>query len=299
MELRTWGWNAALGLSAWALAACQQPIDEGGLDHAASAAAAPVADPLEAAGAPPACAPEAIEPAPPPREPAIDAPTAAPSAKWCPDGQYIAVARGRAVDVVAVKSGEVRRIGPLAHDVDEFAFSPRGDRLALATHDGGVAVWRVSDLAPIAELRGPGERDPASCLRFTRDGRRLASCDGTVWDVDSGRTAAQVPITGAYELAWSEDGRYLISGGMAAQLWDVASGRELVNDGLSCFGSHPSPDGLWVAAAHSGHELYAGPLGGARFGPMETARGCAEHLFPSFSDDSRTLLVVGGARYRA
>jgi WD40 repeat protein len=66
------------------------------------------------------------------------------------------------------------------------AFSPDGQTLATASHDGSIILWDVASRKPLGEpLRG--HKNEVMGLAYSRDGYTLATgdMDGTimVWDV--------------------------------------------------------------------------------------------------------------------
>jgi WD40 repeat protein len=129
-------------------------------------------------------------------------------------------------------------------------FSPDGRWLALAATNGypfddakpatsSLSLW---DATRPDEVRGlNGHAGQLCCVRFSRDGRLLASTEGgmvvNLWDVASGRiikTLKQGMIRskiygGAFRsgLVFSPDGRYLATRSWPVTLWDISTGKEV------------------------------------------------------------------------
>jgi WD40 repeat protein len=129
-------------------------------------------------------------------------------------------------------------------------FSPDGRWLALAATNGhpldnakpatnSLSLW---DSTRPDEVRGlNGHAGQLCCVRFSRDGRLLASTEGgmvvNLWDVASGRiikTLKQGLIRskiygGAFRsaLAFSPDGRFLATRSWPVTLWDISTGKEV------------------------------------------------------------------------
>lgn len=118
---------------------------------------------------------------------------------------------------------------------------------------------------------GSNHAAPISCVAFSPDGTRLASCTadgwgnpGTIilWDVATGRRLATLSGHSFYVLcvAFSPDGTLLASGSgdNTMKLWDTTTGRELLT-----FHGHTkpvrsvaySPDGRWIASAAEDHTV--------------------------------------------
>ena len=162
------------------------------------------------------------------------------------------------------------------YGASRFAFSPDGRLLATATLGGGaVKLWEVAtgrELRTFAGGATPAGNVPA--VAFSRDGRMLAvgAGDNTVrvWDVATGRelqtfSAAGNSLfsaAGVAHLAFSADGRALVSVSDAIRTWDMATGgltRALDLSPISGAGE--------LAASGLAFSGFAGPGGGLVLSP--------------------------------
>ncbi len=139
------------------------------------------------------------------------------------------------------------------------AFAPDGRTVAVGRSDGPAELW---DAATGKQVRATAkEHGNTWWLAFSPDGRALASGDqgggGVIrlWEVSTGALRARVGDgTGATSLAFSSDGRSLLTGGSSGDvvLWEVATGAERCR-----VGKHPglvagvalTPDGRTAASA--------------------------------------------------
>jgi WD40 repeat protein/predicted Ser/Thr protein kinase len=203
-----------------------------------------------------------------------------------PDSDLFAAGLGYAGGVIHLldaRSGESR--GQLMGHrgmVRGLAFTPDGQRLAVACADRTIRVWSVVDQAEPPSLRGhAGE---GRVLAFLPDGRTLASgCQETVaclWDLTATRSSishTNLTISYGYSsqttleatnlpresidqrtvrrfgLAFTPDGRHFITTDREGTLgvWETRSARCV--DPLPALGSNHwgvalSPDGRWLAA---------------------------------------------------
>jgi len=163
----------------------------------------------------------------------------------------------------------VHQFGAHTGAVVSVAFSPDGQLLATACHDGTAQVWEVSSARLLHTLAhgGPSVHGVA----FSPDGQLLATAghDGTakVWEVSSARLLHTLAHQSAYVIgvAFSPDGRLLATAGDAgtAKVWEVSSARllhTLAHGGPSVHGVAFSPDGqLLATAGHDGTARLWGP----------------------------------------
>jgi WD40 repeat protein len=168
------------------------------------------------------------------------------SLAFSPDGRLLAAGFGnpsnfgspqydQVVKVWDVGSAREVKTLPVRSSVPALAFSPDGQTLAAACHDGRLHRWAVATWRERPPLTGAGLQYQVA---FSPDGRTLAAgsvdlLTGEVhlWDVATGRTKAQLrghsdAITA---LVFSPDGKTLASGSRdrTVRLWDPTSGRAL------------------------------------------------------------------------
>jgi WD40 repeat protein len=133
---------------------------------------------------------------------------------WSPDGALLATAVGQRVQIWTAAGALVAESAPLPATVECVAWSPDGTRLAAGGHGGVTLMDREGDLI--------GDRiewvGVVLSVAWAPDGRRVAcgmqDCTAWVWDLEAMQAATMTGFARKIrELAWSPDGRWLITGG--------------------------------------------------------------------------------------
>ena len=112
------------------------------------------------------------------------------------------------------------------------AFSPDGKLVLTAGNDGTARLWKTADGTPAQD---PWKYDgvAAAAVAFSPDGR-LAAIAGRgrtvqLHEVATGKIVAAWPVadhqTWVWSLAFTPDGRRLLTGGKTSRLWSVPDGR--------------------------------------------------------------------------
>jgi len=162
---------------------------------------------------------------------------------WSPDGRFLA-AGSTVIDLWDTATWrKAKTLGGHAGEIRGLAFSPDGSRLATASIDTTVRLWRVDTGERTWTLRSEGValpahhgitgdpvRLPVLAVAFSPDGKRLVT-GGTdravrLWNVDSGAlletlTGHTMTVTG---VAFLEDGKRIASSSLdhTIRLWDLA-----------------------------------------------------------------------------
>ena len=155
------------------------------------------------------------------------------SARWSPDGQYIAAGSSvpPRLNLWNVETGE--RLGSFVghtQRVQAVAWSPDGSRLASATQFGPseLKIWDVRTGQVLRSLSG------SDSVAWSPDGQYVAASNGEavrIYDAASGDLVRTLPTPYSFvqAVAWSPDGQYVASGGYAPfdttiKVWDVTTG---------------------------------------------------------------------------
>jgi WD40 repeat protein/tRNA A-37 threonylcarbamoyl transferase component Bud32 len=112
-------------------------------------------------------------------------------------------------------------------------FSPDGQHILSGDWEGGLRLWDVESGIDLLKLQG--HTKAITGVAFSRDGKTAASGssdDNTIrlWDLKTGKEVRRIDnATGVNEMAFSPDGRRLLSSHMDGTLrwWDTDTGKEL------------------------------------------------------------------------
>jgi WD40 repeat protein len=227
---------------------------------------------------------------------------------FSPDGRYFATG-GRDDKVRVWDCERSRQVADLAAEsmVWSLSFSSDGTLLAAGTDSGLVSVWRTGNFKPAAELNN-GDRVLA--IGFDPDGQGLVttSFDGTIrlWSArdfhEVRRMLGQEQIV---SLAFSQDGKLIATGGKAAEVWELSTGKErsvMAPDNLSS-GIAFSPSGEYLATASDNKFLRIWRLSSGErallrnpdHDPSMSAPAVTEGWTMSFDKSGHCLVTGGGS----
>jgi WD40 repeat protein len=176
------------------------------------------------------------------------------------DGNRLAIGSGTGpIKVWNLVTDQVMILRGLGSSVDAVAFSPDGQHLA------GMADWKLCVWDPRTGRRlysvFASDRTDTSFtggrVTFSPDGKWLISAMGnkavTLRDAATGKAILTLEgnTAGVDYVAFSPDGKRLVTGGGPVRLWDVASGQEVLT---LKYGGFPvfSPDGKRLAITSGG-----------------------------------------------
>jgi WD40 repeat protein len=194
-----------------------------------------------------------------------------PSWAWSPDGAYLATADGAGLRIWDVLGrGKNNRTVDTGREYlrgRTLAWSPDSQQLAAVVVQKEAVVVKVWEAATGKEtfahdLGDKSLDDPLSRIAWSPDGKWLAVSGTTVLvlDVRSGKEVFRPPAGPDKEPFWSPDGRRLMTRGDVQhghesreeiQVWDPATGSEVVTLRSRPLPGQFSPNGRWFASTPS------------------------------------------------
>jgi WD40 repeat protein len=198
------------------------------------------------------------------------------------------------------------RLGPreqLLPNGNRFLWGSSPDGQTLVTPDfsrGAVVVHRGR---PARTVRLQPQQDVRSCA-VSPDGHRVATgshgnTDGLgakIWDAATGKLVKELRVPGFCEVAFSLDGRWLLTNSGGCRLWEVGSWKEgpKVGGAFGCF----SPDGQLLAVEDSAGAIrLVRPESGREVARLEAPE--QTRLMPRCFTPDGTQLIATGVDTRA
>ncbi len=167
----------------------------------------------------------------------------------------VSSAADKRVRVWDITAKNDRNLGPAAQEYSLASFSRDGRLVALA-ENYTIRLWDVASGRELPALKAPNTGLFAAgriFVAFSEDGKRIATggfdTPVVLWETETGKQLLKMSgrTNMAYQVAFSDDGTQLSSGGRTR--WDLRTGRGLRISAASPNGAYglPSPNGRLLA----------------------------------------------------
>jgi WD40 repeat protein len=235
----------------------------------------------------------------------LEAPQNIITAALSPDGKIVALSlEDNSIQLVRLSDHQILRTLTGHSDmVTKLRFTPDGDELVSAAHDGWVKVWSMQgDL--LRSFQPPGE---VLGIGISPDGKMLATVpfDGplTLWNLETLQKIKELGGSGGFDTSdaeFSRDGQ-IIAADLASglYLWKVQDGKQIWDQGKNSMAVSFSPDGRYLAYADISQEnkIFLSSVDGTQiFHEFVGHQAPVWELF--FSPDSRLLASTDGNEIR-
>ncbi len=227
------------------------------------------------------------------------------SATLSPDGETLAWSlEDNTIQLIQISDGKL--LNTLAGHTDsvyKLRFSPTGDKLFSASHDGSVMIWdRNGNELQTLEIGGE-----VLGIGISPDGTKLATIpfDGPVelWDLVKNKKIAALGGTAGNDTSdayFSPDGQYLAADlATGLYLWRISDGQLVWNEVKNSLATTFSPDGRFLAYSdvEDGDKvILSSPDGTQSIQSLEGMQGPVWELI--FSPNSSLLAATGGPEIR-
>ncbi len=149
---------------------------------------------------------------------------------WSPDGKLIASGSGDATVQVwdATTGNSIYTYRGHTSRVNSVAWSPGGNRIASGSDDGTIQMWDVVTGSSVITY-GDHSKKVGSVAWFSDGKNIVAGSEGAVqiWDTITGNSL--FTYAGNSPVAWSPDGKYIVSGNSTGGLgvWDATERKSI------------------------------------------------------------------------
>ncbi len=246
----------------------------------------------------------------------VKSPVFSPDSRWLAVGSYRdqGTVQEKRVEIWDVTTGQVvHSLTPGTNGVEQLAFGPEGQTLAVAGMGDQVELWDLSTEQQRWSQNLPAltfQQDMVLGLAFSPDGQWLAAGGletVTLWDVETGAPAQALALAACNALTFSPDGRWLVCQSLSRPVltvWNMAQnqlGVILDCGSLRAVAPRFSPDGQWLAAV-GGSATGAAPrlcrwqVADWQSLPAPALDELQNVSALAFSPDGRLELVVGTAQ---